>query len=208
MIIADPNSFGVIIGAFGLGGSVAIIISLIIIKSYLPSYFSEKGKNLATSEDIAIITQKIENIRHEYNSLIEEFKARHQLRVASLDRRLQAHQEAFRFWKQLVDEPYSSNKAAIECQDWWINNCLYLEPTVRQSFVDSYTSAIIRNALIECNADKDIVTKTDKKVQDFPNILFAAIQLPSLSDIEEKSLYNNLKNENIPSYSSQLITTH
>ena len=44
---------------------VAIVLSLMI-KSYFPSYFSEKGKNLATKEDIKEITAKVEEIRVEY----------------------------------------------------------------------------------------------------------------------------------------------
>lgn len=34
-----------------------------ILKNYLPSYFTEKGKNLATKEDIAEITRKIEAVK-------------------------------------------------------------------------------------------------------------------------------------------------
>jgi hypothetical protein len=34
-----------------------------LIKSYFPSYFSEKGKNLATKEDIAHITAEVERVR-------------------------------------------------------------------------------------------------------------------------------------------------
>ena len=35
------------------------IIAYFFIKNLLPSYFSEKGKNLATKEDITEITEKI-----------------------------------------------------------------------------------------------------------------------------------------------------
>jgi ribosomal protein L16 Arg81 hydroxylase len=41
---------------------IAVIISVIFNK-YLPSYFSEKGKNTATKEDIEEITQKVEKVR-------------------------------------------------------------------------------------------------------------------------------------------------
>lgn len=40
--------------------------SLFIFKKYLFSYSSEKGKNLATKEDIEEITRKIESIKSEY----------------------------------------------------------------------------------------------------------------------------------------------
>lgn len=38
------------------------IIGYLIIKKLLPSYFSEKGKNLATKEDIEEITEKIKSV--------------------------------------------------------------------------------------------------------------------------------------------------
>ncbi|AGR77093.1 hypothetical protein A7H1H_0784 [Aliarcobacter butzleri 7h1h] len=41
---------------------VSVIISLILNK-YLPSYFGEKGKNLATKEDIEEITSKVEKVK-------------------------------------------------------------------------------------------------------------------------------------------------
>ncbi|MEN6668908.1 hypothetical protein AAJP47_00855 [Psychrobacter sp. B38] len=42
------------------------IASLFIFRKYLFSYSSEKGKNLATREDIEEITRKIENVKSEY----------------------------------------------------------------------------------------------------------------------------------------------
>ena len=50
-------------------GALQIIIAVIlglVIKSYLPAYFSKKGENLATKEDIKDITEKVEEIRVEY----------------------------------------------------------------------------------------------------------------------------------------------
>ena len=48
---------------------LAILVGLVvlgfIIKNYLPSYFTEKGKNLATKEDVAEITRKIEEVKLE-----------------------------------------------------------------------------------------------------------------------------------------------
>lgn len=52
-----------------LGGLVTLLI-----KNYLPSYAREKGKNLATKEDIECITQKIESIKVEYSKQVETYK--------------------------------------------------------------------------------------------------------------------------------------
>ncbi|HWN95370.1 MAG TPA: hypothetical protein VNT99_10090 [Methylomirabilota bacterium] len=48
-----------------LGGVVALGF---ILKNYLPSYFAEKGRNLATKEDIEEITRRIEEVKLEIDA--------------------------------------------------------------------------------------------------------------------------------------------
>lgn len=47
----------------------------LILGSFLPKYFSKKGENLATKEDISEITDKIESVKHEYANDLESVKA-------------------------------------------------------------------------------------------------------------------------------------
>lgn len=51
----------------GILFNVAILIAVYVfyrlIKNYVPSYFDEKGKNLATKQDIAEITRKTEEVQ-------------------------------------------------------------------------------------------------------------------------------------------------
>lgn len=56
--------------AFAFGG---LVLGLLI-NSYLPKYFDKKGENLATKEDISEITNKIENVKHEYARQLESTK--------------------------------------------------------------------------------------------------------------------------------------
>jgi len=49
-----------------------IIIGGLLLKGYLPSYAREKGKNLATKEDIEVITDKVEAVLR-VKSRIEAF---------------------------------------------------------------------------------------------------------------------------------------
>ena len=53
---------------------VLIIILPLFLKKYLPAYFNEKGKNLATKEDIKEITDKVESVKSNYAKDIEAFK--------------------------------------------------------------------------------------------------------------------------------------
>ncbi len=65
-----------------------------------------KAKNLATKEDIEVITEKIEKVKgqyaenlqnliHQNNLFLDELKWRQLLRLAAIDKQRQAHQEVF-----------------------------------------------------------------------------------------------------------------
>jgi hypothetical protein len=54
---------------------IAIFIAMLFLRKYLPSYFSEKGKNLATKEDIGEITRVVEAIRAQHSAELEVMKA-------------------------------------------------------------------------------------------------------------------------------------
>lgn len=51
--------------------SLITFIGGLFIKNYLPNYMNEKGKNLATKEDIADITRKTEEVKSEFLSKLE-----------------------------------------------------------------------------------------------------------------------------------------
>lgn len=52
-----------------------LFVASLITGNFLPKYFGRKGENLATKEDIADITSKIETVKHEYASQLESVKA-------------------------------------------------------------------------------------------------------------------------------------
>lgn len=68
----------------------------------LRSYHDEKGRNLATKEDVAELTRIPEQVRHEFESLREAISQQNRLQLAALDKRLEAHQAAFRVWHQMA----------------------------------------------------------------------------------------------------------
>jgi hypothetical protein len=178
------------LAGFGAGALVAGGIAYLLVRHLLSSYLAEKGRNLATREDIEEITRKVEGVRTQYMSLVEELKARHQLRLAAVDRRLQAHQDAFELWRKLMGATHTEEigKIVIECQSWWEKNCIYLEPTVREGFVTAYGAAGSHNSLLKSRANVLLIQSNWKSITDFPNVLFQAIQLPALSELEAKAL--------------------
>ncbi|PKF60186.1 hypothetical protein CW745_16350 [Psychromonas sp. psych-6C06] len=54
---------------------VGLAVLTLLAKSFLPSYVSEKAKNLASKEDIASITEQIEGIKNSHAIEIEKIKA-------------------------------------------------------------------------------------------------------------------------------------
>jgi len=54
---------------------IIIFLAILYIKSLLPSYMKEKGKNIATKEDISDITSKIEEVKLAYIREAEAFRA-------------------------------------------------------------------------------------------------------------------------------------
>jgi len=55
--------------------AVTVFLLGLFIKDYLPSYMDEKGKNLATKEDIKEITRKTEEVQKEFKEGFELFSS-------------------------------------------------------------------------------------------------------------------------------------
>ena len=190
MSAEDLSSILSYLGAFGLGGVVAGVVVFILLKSFLPSYLAEKGKNLATKEDVAQITREIEAVKSEYALVLEELRARNQLRMAALDRRLAAHQEAFTLWRELLGAVHSDKVGGVvlKCQAWWEKNCLYLSSPVRESFSDAYTSAHSHHGYLQSRTDAKLVEENWARIMKAGNDIVAAVQLPGLTTAEKDEI--------------------
>lgn len=195
MTIEELNFLFALAGKISIGILIGGTVIYLIIKNFIPSYLQEKAKNLATKEDIEDITNKVESIRFLYASNLEELKGQHQLKLAAIDKRLQAHQEAFALWREILGAVYSDEigKVVIKCQDWWEKNCLYLEPNVREAFVKAYSASHIHRELSRDRSDAENVNRSWDTIVDFPKVLFEAIQLPPLTKLEIDELQESAK---------------
>jgi hypothetical protein len=188
-------------GGLGLGALVAFGIGYFILSSYIPGYLAEKGKNLASKEDIRELTEIVEDVKRTNAEVLEEQKAQHQaknqLRFAALDKRLQAHQEAFTLLRKLVKDSHSESviNTVVECQTWWEGNCLYLEPAAREAFSGAYNSAASHKSFLDASRFgganqqniKGITDNWDRIIGAF-DVMVAAVALPSLNAEERKGL--------------------
>ena len=62
----------------------SVIIALI--STFIFQYLKDKGKNLATKEDISEITEKVEGVKVGYAKVLEEVKSNNQLKLANIER--------------------------------------------------------------------------------------------------------------------------
>ena len=95
MDITEIEKLMSIIGSLGIGFLLGAGILYLIIKSFIPSYLSEKGKNLATKEDIATITDKVESVKTDYAKVIEEVRSNNQLKYAEIEREKNIRKEVY-----------------------------------------------------------------------------------------------------------------
>ena len=133
-----------------------------------------------------------EFVRARYASRLE---LRNQLHLAALDARLAAHQKAYSLWWKLrgaIYNPAEIGKVIWECQDWWINNNLYLDRDVREAFYGAYMVAGTHQSLTQ------VSPKTPQSAEDIkinweviakPGALIErAVYLPNIATpaLEEK----------------------
>jgi hypothetical protein len=84
-----------LIGFFGLGLVLGGGIFYLFVKTYIPSYLAEKAKNLATKEDVASITDKVESVKSGYAHILEEIRSNHQLKFAAIEREKSIKKEVY-----------------------------------------------------------------------------------------------------------------
>ncbi len=176
-----------------------LTIVVVLAALYFRSYLRKKGENLATKEDTAEITRKVEEVRAEYaenlHTLIHEktlireaVQRRHQLSMAALDRRLQAHQTAYFLWRQLSSEATKDDGFVFiqRCDTWWDKHCLYLSEEAGSAFREAlHAAASVRELR---STGRDLSGYWDKIYQ-AGDVIRKAVQLPPLSrDVERRSL--------------------
>jgi hypothetical protein len=188
-----------LIAVLEIGTVVAGAAAFFVIRNLtlsLKAYSEEKGKNLATKEDVAEITRKVESVRAEYaerlQALIHEntlnreaTQRRHQLSMAALDKRLEAHQEAYYLWRQMMVHATEENNSAFfeSCQSWWEKHCLYLSEDAENAFM-----AALHMARIYKQASGALEMKAWARITAAGTVIRKAAQLPALASEFEPPL--------------------
>lgn len=107
-------------------------------------------------------------------------------RLAALERRLQAHQEAFELWRKLISHTHEPDKigtVVMQCQEWWDRNCLYLEERARTAFRLAYMSALNHHDFLKDRSNPHLVKKNWADVVGAGDALASAVALPPVGDL-------------------------
>jgi len=132
--------------ALSFGGVVGLCL-VFSLKKYFGGYLDAKAKNLATKEDIREITEIVEAVKKAYAQelaeLGETMRAQTSLRFLAAERRLEVHQKAYAFFGQMMNLIHLANTEVRQAKlkdlvEFWNDNCLYMDATVREAFLDAF----------------------------------------------------------------------
>jgi len=142
-----------------------------------------------------LIQSRIAKQQREHEEAIAKQERLQGLRMAALDKRLQAHQEAYQLWWRLylASSPSDDEDIVIvanESRQWWRKNCLYLEPLVREAFRRAIDAAEDRYQLLEtgklriseARAGGDELKQAHNRIKRVGPLIEEAVGLPPISD--------------------------
>lgn len=168
--------------------SYPLMLILVWVAAFLGSYLSEKGKGLATKEDVENLTNKVEGIKRQHLEILEDLKAGHQLRMVAAERRLQAHQDAFALMREQFNAMHTKEAGVVagRCLQWWERNCVFLGPKSAQAFYDALWAAARHESFLSSRAPAEAVSENWKKITSAPNVILAEVALPPLNMSSEE----------------------
>jgi hypothetical protein len=105
--------------------------------SYVVAYFRKRAEDHAALQALEKITRTVEDVK-------SELQARHTLRFAALDKRLQAHQDAFMHVVSLAAVFFADReyivKAMQQCRIWYSENALFLDAEAKRALDSAFNA--------------------------------------------------------------------
>jgi hypothetical protein len=123
-------------------------------------------------------------------ALVSAQDRQNQLRLAALDKRLQAHQEAYSRWRKLLFNVANENTIGdivFESQKWWEENCLYLDPSARKLFYLAIQKAADHLNLVK-NRELALTEDNMRFIQTVGEAILAGVALPTIGELEYKNV--------------------
>ncbi len=162
--------------------TVIVILGGFILKNLLPSYFNQKGKNLADKEDIAELTKRIESVKQDFSKDIESFKNKLSYeREYKMRQKIEERDAIYDFWSNICE--WNANLAVHKYEDTNFETYKVAKINIDQ------LNKCIRNTT---SSHSIILLKVDnEKILEISNLLFQ-IYNSLMKDVE---IYFNVINE-------------
>lgn len=111
--------------------------------------------------------KELEELEQTNRLLLQQLDQKHQFKLAALDKRLQAHQEAYTLWWNLRNaSPHreQAEEEVLKCQEWWVNNNLYLTKKLKMPSTKPFLLPIFTTFfyLIETRPEKRLKRTSEK----------------------------------------------
>lgn len=193
--LRDPGNFPIL--------AYVIVVIGAALGACVGAYLKRKGENLATKEDVTMLTElvervrsvhaeRLENLAHENRKVLEFGSREHQLRLAALDRRLETHQQAFTLWRKLLSSVHTDDigKVVIECQTWWDSNCLYLDTDAREAFVRAYRAAHLHKGLLSGGTPSEEIKENWNTIVNAGHTIVLGAALPPIKKFTTEGILN------------------
>jgi hypothetical protein len=130
-------------GVLGIGGMIGGGLMWVIVKSYLPAYISEKGRNLATKEDISYITTQVESIKAKYSEHLQNLAQQQTLLVEGFKNSLSKEQEFERTANAAVVDLTKKLAAGSQLISWLSWSATEPKPSLLDSDFADYDKGMI-----------------------------------------------------------------
>jgi hypothetical protein len=171
----------------------AIIAVVAGVGAYFGAYLRRKAENRAQREDVENLTELVERVRTEYARQLEDLAQRnreilaassqqHQMRLAVLEQRFRAHQQAYALCRELFHAVHTEaiTDAVIKAQDWWEQNCLYLDADAREAFWRGIRASGLHGELLRGRADSQLIRDNWKEMEEAQAAIERSVALPPI----------------------------
>ncbi|MCJ7583794.1 MAG: hypothetical protein MUO30_03360 [Anaerolineales bacterium] len=118
---------------------------------------------------------------------MSEANMRQQLRLAALDKRLQAAQEAMTLWQRLrvANEKETDELDVLkDCKHWWDTNSLYLTAEARTAFLKAYRATGELLVARARHADWEEMKALSAVIDRAAPIIAESVYLPPIGELE------------------------
>ena len=171
---------------------IVMLVFVCVMIPFLVAYSKQSARNLAAMESLKKLTDIVEGVKvdytirikaleHENAIILEGVKGRLSLSLAALEKRMQAHQEAYELWWRLRRAAHKDLEKAtavvVEAQEWWVKHCIFLDAASREAFWVATNCAFQHKDLV-ASKDFKLIQQNWDRIEIVGQLLVKGVDLP------------------------------